>query len=213
MIPLNARRLTKTMLRQIGKALGVPSSSSATCAELKLMVEGKLTELGYDPLNVQVILSDEINGAMFLVNDEGIIKCVKNVATNVSDVSLDDIRSALHVATEELDQLCTLLESKEDTIRVLEAELVEAQETIEQLKATSHTEEVERLRADLGKEVLKSKRFWKLRCDQMLKHEEEMTAIDTEVVLLKARLLTLEVTDETVRAVALRQSRVVQARQ
>ena len=28
MIPLNARHLTKPMLRQIGEALGVPSSSS-----------------------------------------------------------------------------------------------------------------------------------------------------------------------------------------
>jgi len=122
---------------------------------------------------------------MFLVNNEGVIKCVKNAAAHMSDVSLDDVRSALGVATKELDQLCTLLESKEDTIRALEVELTEAQETIEQLKTTSLTEKVERLRADLGKEVLKSKRFWKLRCDQLLKHEEEITARDTEVVLLK----------------------------
>jgi len=73
------------MLRQIGEVLGVPSSSSATCAELKLMVEGKLTELGYDPSNIQVILSDEVNGAMFLVNDEDAIKCVKHAAAHVSD--------------------------------------------------------------------------------------------------------------------------------
>ena len=39
MIPLNARRLMQPMLRQIGEALGVPSSSSDACAELKLMVE------------------------------------------------------------------------------------------------------------------------------------------------------------------------------
>ena len=39
---------------------------------------------------------------------------------------------------------------------------------------------------------MKSKRFWKLRCDQMLKHKEEMTARDTELVLLKARVLALE---------------------
>ena len=99
--------------------------------------------MGYDPSNVQVILSDEINGALFLVNDEGIIKCVKNVATHMSDVSLDDVCSALCVATEELDQLRILLENKEDTIHALEAELAEAQEAIEQLKTTSHTEEVE----------------------------------------------------------------------
>ena len=38
------------------------------------MVEGKVIEIGYDLSNVQVILSDEINGAVFLVNDEGVIK-------------------------------------------------------------------------------------------------------------------------------------------
>ena len=48
MIPLNTRRLTVPMLRKIGKALGVPSSASALSSELRLMVEGKLTELGYD---------------------------------------------------------------------------------------------------------------------------------------------------------------------
>jgi len=67
MIPLNTRHSTKPMLIQIGEGLGVSSSSSATCAELKLLVEGKLTELGYDPSNVQVILFDKINGSMFPV--------------------------------------------------------------------------------------------------------------------------------------------------
>ena len=38
-IPLNARRLTLSMLCQIRKALDVPSFSSATNAELKLMVK------------------------------------------------------------------------------------------------------------------------------------------------------------------------------
>ena len=43
------------MLHQIREALGVPLSSSATNAKLKLMVEGRLMEMGYDPSNVQVI--------------------------------------------------------------------------------------------------------------------------------------------------------------
>jgi len=33
------------------------------------MVEGKLTELGYDSLNAQAILSNEMNKAMFLAYD------------------------------------------------------------------------------------------------------------------------------------------------
>ena len=54
-IPLNARRLTLSVLRQIGEALAL----SATNAELKLMVEGRLTEMGYDPANVQVTLMNQ----------------------------------------------------------------------------------------------------------------------------------------------------------
>ena len=85
------------MLRQMGEALGVPSSASASSSGLRLMVEGKLTELGYDPSKVQVILSDEINGAMYFVNDEGIIKCIENEAVHVIDDSRDDVRGALRV--------------------------------------------------------------------------------------------------------------------
>ena len=64
--------------------------------------------------------------------------------------------------------------------------MAEVLETVEQLKTALHTEEVKQLKADLGNEVQKLKRFWKLRCDQMLKHEEEIMARDTDVAPLKA---------------------------
>jgi len=47
--------------------------------------------------------------------------------------------------TEELDRLRAPLENKEDSIHALEAESAEAQGTVEQLKATLHTEEVGQL--------------------------------------------------------------------
>ena len=74
---LNARRLTLSRLRKVGKVLSVLSSSSASCSELKLMVEGKLMEMGYNLSNVQVILSDEVNGIMYLANYESVIKHMK----------------------------------------------------------------------------------------------------------------------------------------
>ena len=194
-IPLNARRVTLSILRQIGEALGVPSSSSATNAELKLMVEGRLTEMGYDPANVQVIVSDDINEPMYLVNDEGVIKRVESVATHVTQTSRDDESSALRVTEEECARLRALVNSKDDQIRSLQTDLTEAKTTIEQLRSVefdSLTQEVERLKGELSKEASKAKRFWKLRCDQMLKCEEEMERKDTELALLKARLLTLE---------------------
>ena len=91
------------MLRQIGEALDVPSSSSATNAELKLMVEGRLTEMGYDPANVQIIVSDDINEPMYLINDEGVIKRVESMGTHATQRSgsHDDESSALRVTEEE----------------------------------------------------------------------------------------------------------------
>ena len=68
----------------------------------------------------------------------------------------------------------------------------EAKTMIEQLESVelnSLTREVERLKRELSKEASKAKQSWKLRCDQMLKSEEEMEYKDTK---LEARLLTLE---------------------
>ena len=131
---MNARRLTLSILRQIGEALGVPSSSSATNAELKLMVEGRLTEMGYDPANVQVIVSDEPNEPMYLVNDEGVIKRVESVATHVTETSRDE-SSALRVTEEECARLRALVKSKDDKIRSLQTDLSAAKTTIEQLRS------------------------------------------------------------------------------
>ena len=74
----------------------------------------------------------------------------------MSDDSLDDVHSALRIATEDLEQFhAFLLQSKKDTTCTLEAELAEAWETVEQLKTALHIEEVERLKANLGRKVQK----------------------------------------------------------
>ena len=99
---------------------------------------------------------------MYLVNDEGVIKCIKKVAAHVIDDSHDDVRSALRVMREECDQLCTSLEAKEEVIDTLEVELADARTTIEQLKTmppSELTQEVEGLKADLTKETQSPKDF------------------------------------------------------
>ena len=72
--PLNSKCFTLWRLKQIGEGLGI--SPSATHSQLKLMIEGKLMEMGHDPSNVQVILSDgdESGITICLVDDEGVIK-------------------------------------------------------------------------------------------------------------------------------------------
>ena len=43
-------------------------------------MEGKLTGLGHEPIGVQVILSDSEDSALYLVDEEGIIKRVDMTA-------------------------------------------------------------------------------------------------------------------------------------
>ena len=51
-------------------AASLELSTDATLAETRLIVEGKLTELGHEPIGVQVILSDT-DETLYLVDEEG----------------------------------------------------------------------------------------------------------------------------------------------
>ena len=51
-----------------------------------MMIHRRKTDRnGVDPSNVQVILSNEIAGLMYFVNDEDIIKHIENMAIHVTD--------------------------------------------------------------------------------------------------------------------------------
>ena len=51
-MPLNSRKLTGALLKQLATELGVPTSASAKA--LRLLISGQLDEGGRDPMNVQV---------------------------------------------------------------------------------------------------------------------------------------------------------------
>ena len=72
-VPLNLKRNTVTRLRRVAAALGVPSNVSIT--DTRLMIEGKLNEMGHDPRNVQVVAQgDGDDLPLYLVSDVGIIR-------------------------------------------------------------------------------------------------------------------------------------------
>ena len=55
--PLNSRRLTGPYLKSIAKAIGLPTTGSVD--ETRVMIDGKLEEMGRDSRNVQVILTKD----------------------------------------------------------------------------------------------------------------------------------------------------------
>ena len=55
-LPLSSQHLTTCNLKRIAQALEIPTTSSA--AELCTLVDGKLTEMGKEPRNIQVQLHE-----------------------------------------------------------------------------------------------------------------------------------------------------------
>ena len=67
-MPLNSRRLTAPLLRQLAGGLGVPTT--APQGDLLTMIEAKLTDSGRDPLRTQVLLHDVEGGVCIGLRDE-----------------------------------------------------------------------------------------------------------------------------------------------
>ena len=67
------------------------SSTDATLTETRLTVEskveGKLTELGHEPIGVQVVLSDSEDSVLYLVDEESVVKRVDMTAHVIRDES------------------------------------------------------------------------------------------------------------------------------
>ena len=66
--PLNSKRLTSQYVMSIAKAMDLPTKGSVEAT--KLIIEGKLTEMSREPLNVQVVVKETDGGkVMILLRD------------------------------------------------------------------------------------------------------------------------------------------------
>ena len=68
-MPLNSSCITVGQLHWLGKALGLTSSGSID--DQRLMVKGKISEMGHEPYNVQVVFEEYSGDASFQLFDEG----------------------------------------------------------------------------------------------------------------------------------------------
>ena len=57
-LPLNSKRLLAAHVRQLARTLELPTTVSAN--EIRQMIDGKLTEMGREPPNVQVVVQREL---------------------------------------------------------------------------------------------------------------------------------------------------------
>ena len=64
---LNSTSITAGQLRQLGLALGITISGSIN--DQRLVVEGKLSDEGHDPCNIQVVFAEYSSEAAFVLCD------------------------------------------------------------------------------------------------------------------------------------------------
>ena len=151
-LPLNSRRLTAQVLRQLVGGLGVPSSASQ--GDLLSMIEGKLLDAGRDPLRTQVALYPEGRGIhIHLLDEMGTFEEIKpsepedpppedNLSSEESDVGpavVGELRAEIEQLKKEMEaqknrvrQLCKL---NCEQLAEMYSSLLQKEEEISRLKA------------------------------------------------------------------------------
>lgn len=189
--PLNSRRLTGPYLKAIARAIGLPSSGAPD--ETRVMIDGKLAEMGRDPRNVQVIVTRDTHGRETLalrdvdgefvdvgaLEEEGVRTSDDGGGEGEESDSTTSERSSPHA----VDALDNLREQNE----ALSASNVELEAQVSSLK-----EEVSEVRDNLKKETERVGEMWKMNCAQVAGFDEAITAKDNEIECLKARISELE---------------------
>ena len=178
-VPLNSTRITAGQLRSLGTALGVPVSGNVS--DLRLMIEGQITEGGRDPRNVQVLLSRSKEDVSVSLRDyEGIFL---TVTPGIESERRDDSDSPREpflsdpVEDTPADEL-QAIRSERDALREEMRTMVE-EKTAFQEQVDSLTQEVEASKA-------RAKEIWRLSCEQV--EDFAIAAKEQEIAQLRAQL-------------------------
>ena len=162
-LPLNSRKLTGVLLRQLARGLEIPTTSSRD--ELRTLIEGKLGDIGHDPQNTQAVLQEAETGANISLQD------VDGVFLTVKPEKQDDPPGE------------TIEGGDAEGIEELRAALREAKE-----QQAARDEELARLREQLAKEKERYKKLWSLNCAQLAEFDGAISAKDEEIEQLKTQL-------------------------
>ena len=166
-LPLNSRRLTAVHVRQLAKAMGVPTEAATD--EVCQMIEGKLAEDEREPRNVQVVMMGEASLALWDDNGEFL--------RAEPEEQRDDEPPALTSGAEFEE------EGEQDEVEYLRVALRAVTAENEGLK-----NEVRSLNEMVRREKARAKEMWRANCEYLAEHDELTTAKDAEIEQLKAQL-------------------------
>ena len=207
--PLSSRRLTLPHLKTLATALGIPTAAAAE--DIRLMIGGKLLDMDKEQQNVEVVRVDPPpessgGGSIGLRDEQGIfieVDCVLATVTSPAAISLDEDDGELsdvasegtRGAFEETEHLTRqeLLECRAElaeTRVTLEAEMQKSRLLESDLLSTAR--EVSALKESYESEREKTRRAWKLHCEQLARWDAELADGDAEIARLKAKIVEFE---------------------
>ena len=187
-LPLNSRRLTAAYLRQLGKALDIPTTGSSD--ELRQQIEGKLSERE-DP-DVQVVIQEtpQVETVLWLVSAEGPFLQTTPVhytcrGSSEAEQACRELEDANAHLTSELTAIRKQLQEAHVETRRLQEEL-----EVSQVESGAGLDaEIERLKAELKAEKERCRQLWKTSCEQVAKQDAQLANLKVEIEALKARLV------------------------
>ena len=128
------------------------------------MIDGKLTEVGREPPNVQVVVQREVEGGrayLYLQDASGVFL----ESELDSELSAHGTEKEAETGEEEADEVDTLKQAQRRMLHWLE-----------------------RWREGLQKQMDRVKELWKLNCEQLAEHDSIIAAKDVEISSLRARV-------------------------
>ena len=157
-LPWRSKRLTNTHLCNIAKAMDLQISREVTSS----MIEGRFTEMGKDPVYIQVGL---VEGRIDFLNAEGVFFSV----------------------TIEKDKESGLVEERgyhEEPSVTQQEELELAEVTARNIQLSA---KVCNLEAELETQKNRNQALWKMNCSQLKVYDSELSSRDAEIAKLMSR--------------------------
>ena len=199
--PLNSRRLTVQVIKDIARELGLNVSSGAR-EDILLAVEGKIGDMGRKPQNVRVEITEYDRMTITVLRDkQGTV--VESTLEEEMDQSEQDRNlceepsgdvgreSEGVMIMEGLGNKTAALEDKVSRLASENAELSEKPSCLSE-DITSLNMEVSRLKGVMEEEREKYRRLWRDSSQQLAEYDGAISEMVVEVVTLKVRVAELE---------------------
>ena len=172
-LPLHSKRLTGAVIQQIAQGLEVPATAST--AETRQLIEGKLGEMGREARNVQVLLQEREQGTRIGLKD-------------ADGIFLDLLPQELE---EEPQQTMDDGEGAEGGAEAVPEALQRTLKEITEQRDALQTE-VSGLQEALEKERGRARDMWQMNCLQLSEFDAALTAKDEEIAKLREQLARLQ---------------------